>query len=456
MDITAVFDIGKTHKKFLLLDDNFQLITEDSRKIAEIEDEDGFPCDNLDAICEWIHNKINEVNSDGNFKIRRLNFSTYGASLVHLDENDNLLTPLYNYLKPIPQKIEEEFYDKYGPATKFAQETSSPSLGMLNSGLQLFWLKKTKPKTFNRIASSLHFPNYLAMLFHGRKLSDLTSIGCHTALWDFKNNKYHPWVSEEGIINKLPHISSGTVNLTDPNNPDLEVGTGLHDSSAALVPYLLKFKKPFILLSTGTWNICLNPFNNNALTAEDLRHDSLHFFSFLGKPVFANRLFLGNEHDTFNRKLCEYFNKDRNYHKNIKVDKAIIAKLMAKKNGTEDFDLKGYFSNNNSITPLSGDLDPEHFTTFEEAYHDLVLKLVSCQIRSIEHTLSDVDIQDIYISGGFIDNELFTYLLALHFESKNIYQTSLQRASAIGAALVMHERKSEVAKNLIEVKKINP
>ncbi|MEL7006479.1 MAG: hypothetical protein AAFN93_27715, partial [Bacteroidota bacterium] len=141
MDLTAVFDIGKTHKKFLLFDENLETVVEDSIKIDEIEDEDGFPCDDLNAISEWIKTKV-----DTDAKIQKLNFTTYGASLVHLDKNRKPITPLYNYLKPIPPEVQFEFYEKYGPADKFAEETSSPNLGMLNSGLQLFWLKKAKPK----------------------------------------------------------------------------------------------------------------------------------------------------------------------------------------------------------------------------------------------------------------------------------------------------------------------
>ena len=39
----------------------------------------------------------------------------------------------------------------------------------------------------------------------------------------------------------------------------IAVGAGLHDSSAALIPYLSAFREPFILLSPGTWCISLNP-----------------------------------------------------------------------------------------------------------------------------------------------------------------------------------------------------
>ncbi len=456
MEVTAVFDIGKTHKKFLLLDEELQVLIEDSRRISEIEDDDGYPCDDLAAITKWVLDKVETTKAEGKFLIRKLNFSAYGASLVHLDADDQPVTPLYNYLKPYPEELAQEFYEKYGPASRFSVETSSPRLGMLNSGLQLFWLKKQKPEIFNSITTSLHLPNYFAFLFHQKKLSEFTSIGCHTGLWDFGHRQYHQWVEEEKVKSKFPEIVDCRLRFKNSRHPEMEVGCGLHDSSSALIPYLLRFKNPFVLLSTGTWNISLNPFNHEILSAEDLAKDSLHYFSYDGKPVMANRLFLGNEHDLLNRKLSEHFNKGVNYHKIMKPDEALIQELMTKKGCGGSFNLKEYFSHESSITPLNNDFNPQDFATYEEGYHDLLLKLSSCQVQSIEYTFNETDIKDIYITGGFIDNQLFTQLIARHFYKKNIYITSLQRASAVGAALIMQDNGATSYDKLITARKINP
>src|SRR3546814_2315325 len=74
---------------------------------------------------------------------------------------------------------------------------------------------------------------------------DITSIGCHTNMWDFKQNKYHEWLKKEGILDKLAPIvpSDMVVEATFPGN-SYGVGTGLHDSSAALIPYLVSFSEP--------------------------------------------------------------------------------------------------------------------------------------------------------------------------------------------------------------------
>ncbi len=443
MDVTVIFDIGKTHKKFLLFDDQLNIISEHTHKTGELRDDDGDLCDDLRAITSWVRSGLDTVMKSKDFTVKKLNFSTYGASLVHLDGNDRAVTPLYNYLKPLPTTIEDDFYKRYGPREVFSSQVSSPALGMLNSGLQLYWLKQVKPRVYDSIKTSLHLPNYMAYLFHGKKVAELTSIGCHTALWSFQSNGYHPWVQEERVNTKLPAIVNTCTTFPYTGDPAIQVGVGIHDSSAALIPYLVQSQDPFILLSTGTWNIALNPFNDNLLGPLDLEKDSLHYFSFEGKPVMANRLFLGNEHDVWNRKLSEYFNKSITYHRSILPDESIIRHLMDRKGCWSHFDLAKYHKCQNSLSPLGDEVEPTDFTSYEEAYHDLVLKLAACQVQSIGNVQGEVPIENIFITGGFIENRIFTWLLARHFTGKRVFTTSLQRASALGAALVMGNTKEQ-------------
>src|SRR6202035_5980024 len=114
-----------------------------------------------------------------------VNFSAYGASFVHLNQDGRIITPLYNYLKPFPPDLQLEFYEKYGGKAGFSMRTASPVLGNLNSGLQIYRLKYEQPGLFDKIRSSLHLPQYLSWLPTNEIYSDITSIGCHTGLWDF-------------------------------------------------------------------------------------------------------------------------------------------------------------------------------------------------------------------------------------------------------------------------------
>ena len=101
---------------------------------------------------------------------------------------------------------------------------------------------------------------------------------------------------------------------------------GLHDSSAALIPYQVSFNEPFILLSTGTWCISLNVFNHTRLTNTELNQDCLCYLSYEGKPVKASRLFAGYEHEQQTKKLAEYFIKPPDYYKTMPCDAGIFKK----------------------------------------------------------------------------------------------------------------------------------
>ena len=180
--------------------------------LPETKDEDGDTCEDLDLLNSWIRGSLIKPEQAGDIEIRAINFSAYGASFVYIGENEKPVTPLYSYLKSYPEKIKRQFYDQYGGEKTFSMLTASPVLGSLNSGMQLYRLKYEDPEKFSRIRYALHLPQYLSWLLTRKACSDITSIGCHTNLWNFSKNYYHEWVYREAIMDKLAPIqSSGMV-----------------------------------------------------------------------------------------------------------------------------------------------------------------------------------------------------------------------------------------------------
>ena len=225
---------------------------------------------------------FNRILEAKEYNVKAINFSTYGASFVHLDEHGEVLTPLYNYTKPLDADISDQFYEQYGPELEFTRKTGSAKSGMLNSGLQLYWLKNKRPEIFKKIKYSLHFPQYLSYIFTGIPVSEYTSIGCHTALWDYDKKDYHEWVYQENIHKILPPIVSTETSINmNYNGKRIKIGVGIHDSSSALLPYVRSVKKPFVLVSTGTWSVSLNPFADYRF--EQRKHQSKLY------QLYANR-----------------------------------------------------------------------------------------------------------------------------------------------------------------------
>src|SRR5215467_3140002 len=207
--VIAIFDVGKTNKKIILFDESYQVLNETSIQFDEISDEDGFPCEDLDVLTNWLLQSLQNILANEHYELRAVNFAAYGASLVHLDKLNKPITALYNYLKPYPEFLKDQFYNSYGGENSFSKQTASPALGSLNSGMQIYRLKYEQPGIFNKIHCSLHLPQYLSFIVSKRLSTDITSVGCHTNLWDFEKNSYHDWVKKENILEKFAAMHPG-------------------------------------------------------------------------------------------------------------------------------------------------------------------------------------------------------------------------------------------------------
>ena len=463
--VIAIFDIGKTNKKLFLIDEQYHIVLEKTEQFAETTDEDGEPCEDLAKLTNWVLTSFQAVLNDNTYNIQAVNFSAYGASFVHLNRGGAPVTPLYNYLKPLSEVLKKQFYEDNGGEAAFSRKSASPVLGNLNSGMQLYRLKYEKPEVFDNIKYSLHLPQYLSYLLTHKTYSDITSIGCHTNLWDFDQNQYADWVRKEGVLEKLsPIFPSDAVVEMQPPTPEgsnqnsklehqnpLKIGVGLHDSSAALIPYLSSFQEPFLLISTGTWCISMNPFNNTSLTDFELENDCLCYMSFQGKPVKAARLFAGFEHEEQTQRIAKHFNLPTDFYKTIYFDPKIIDILRGRNRAI----LRGFIPATVRTASVFGQRALSDLETVEVAYHQLLLDLMAQQVASTRLVLNDeTSVRRIFVDGGFSKNSIYMNLLASQFPEIEVFAASVAQATAIGAALAIHAHWNTQAapSNLIDLK----
>jgi sugar (pentulose or hexulose) kinase len=431
MNVIAVIDIGKTNKKVLLFNEDFDLVLRNSVKFKEIFDEDGDPCDDIDSIEIWIQHEIKKIQEEGRYFIKAINFSTHGASLIYLDKNGKRITPLYNYLKPLDPEEYSNLYEDYGGIEEFSRKTASPAYGMLNTGLQILKLQKEKPIFWNKVVSILHYPQYLSYLFTKEVTADFTSVGAHTATWDFDTMSYHKWVLDSKI--NLPIPKNGKEAITvNVNGQEIAIGKGLHDSSASIIRLLEKEKnKKFILLSTGTWIIAMNPFSKENLTQHQLKNNCLCFMTPDREQVKSSMQFLGKIHEVYVKSLSAHFKVDDKKHLQLEINKKLCMDLI----------------NENSQVYLSDGIDEdykahadllEYFGNYETAYYQLVYEISKKVIKGIE-LISDknVVIKHVYISGGFNKNIILLTFLKLLRSDFIISITDYKNESALGAALMM-------------------
>ncbi len=444
--VIAIFDIGKTNKKFFLFSEQYEIVGEESIQFLEITDEDGFPCDDLQKLTEWIHHIIEKYIQSNKYCIKAINFSGYGASWVHIGDDGKPVAPLYNYLKPFPDDLKNQFYNNYGGEKNISLATASPVLGNLNSGMLLYYLRYKKPVIFDQIKFSLHLPQYLSYLVTEKYFSDITSIGCHTILWNFNQHNYHSWVARENILPKLAPIKSpDSVFSVAIQSNEIQAGIGIHDSSSALIPYLVHSKEPFVLISTGTWCISLHPFNQDPLTEDELDHDCMFYINYKGYPVKTSRLFAGMEHEKQVERLAKHFGLSKEYYKEISYNSSIINVM------NEDAPI--YDSSMQHSVFSFRKLDD--FPDYETAYHQLMFDIIQEQQFSTSLVMKTKPVGKIFVDGGFAHNTVFMHFLANAFPDREVFAAEVSEASAIGAAMAIHKHWNAklIPENMVKLKR---
>ena len=409
-----VFDIGKTNKKWVLFDEQLKLVADCTIQLPETKDEDGFPCENISLLQDWVFEESLAVLKRKDVNVKYINISAYGATIVFLDENDSPCFPVYNYLIPIEAKELMAFRKEFDQENKLEIETGAPLTGMLNTGFQIY--KASQKKNFSKVKTILHLPQYLVFLLHGTLQSETTSIGCHTALWNFDKNDWHQWVGDRNLKNLLPAIVDGKGYIpVGINGKVINIGKGIHDSSAALFPYVSNISEPFILVSTGTWSIVLNPFTKDAYSGKDVNSDVLMYRQPNGSNVRASRLFTGRMFSEQVDLICKKFEVERTVV--LQMEYVLEWQNLCKQN--------------------------EQVHQLEYEVHKLCNELCELHIQAIHKAMGSSDIKSVYVDGGFAQNQIFLKLLKAKLPQFRIFAARKPMGSALGAALVLEVIKPE-------------
>ena len=177
----------------------------------------------------------------------------------------------------------------------------------------------------------------------------------------------------------------------------------------------------------------MTPFNPEPLTAEHLQQDCLAYMSIQQKPVKSSRLFMGHIHDVNLERLNKHFKVDKDAFKKVELDRDLLLAMEEKTCGKRIFFEKGIPEDY-----IDNTADLSQFGSFSEAYHRLMMDLTRLTIDSINLIIAEKDTtKDLYITGGFSKNPIFTDLIAGCFPDKNVYASEVANATSLGAALVM-------------------
>ena len=316
MTHVAVIDIGKTNAKLALVDLGTLKELAVVKRPNTVLPGPPWPHFDVDGIWEFLLDAMADFHQSHG--IDAISITTHGACAALIGHDGKLAAPILDYEHDGPDTTAVA-YDAIRPPF---EETGAPRLPLgLNLGAQLHWQFAEDPELRVRTAAVVTYPQYWGYRLTGAYACDVSSLGCHTDLWNPHTGAFSELVKSLNIAELigtprkcsdvlgtiLPDIAART-NL-DPATP---VYCGIHDSNASLLPHVLRQAEPFSVVSTGTWVIAMTVGGDQ--TNLDPTRDTLINVNSLGYPVPSARFMGGREYDTILRGDAAEYTQDDIMH----------------------------------------------------------------------------------------------------------------------------------------------
>jgi L-fuculokinase len=300
--LVAVLDIGKTNAKLMLVEEGGRTLWSAERPSPAIETPGVAPLSrqlDVAGIEAWMIGQLAEMPEK--HRIRAIVPVAHGAAMVLVGhEGEVLLAPDY----------EDGAYDavlaEYRALRPPFAETLSPSLPAgLNLGTQIFFVQTMLPEIFRRTRSILTYPQYWSWRLSGVAASEVTSLGCHTDLWNPADSGFSSLVLRQGWGPLLPPVQAARARL-GPLAQEIAEATGLpadcavicgiHDSNASYLSHRVARTgaENFSVISSGTWCIILARGADLGQLRE--AEDMLANVDALGEPTATARFMGGREY----------------------------------------------------------------------------------------------------------------------------------------------------------------
>lgn len=299
MSHVAVIDIGKTNAKLALVDlsdlSEVAVITRPNRVLA------GPPYPHFDVEGHWAFLLDGLARFQAEHGIDAISITTHGACAALLDADGALSASILDYEFDGPDETSAA-YDALRPPF---DETGSPRLACgLNIGAQLHWQLSNDPGLKERTKTIVTYPQYWGHRLTGVAATDVTSLGCHTDLWNPHEGRFSSLVDRLEISDKIASARQ-SADILGPILPEIATRTGLpegtpvhcgiHDSNASLLPHILSQTAPFSVVSSGTWTIAMAIGGQPMPLDPD--KDVLINVNAQGTAVPSARFMGGREHD---------------------------------------------------------------------------------------------------------------------------------------------------------------
>ncbi|MDR2553171.1 MAG: carbohydrate kinase [Treponema sp.] len=478
----AVIDIGMTNKKAAVYDDslrqldaryrNFEPVMikteapppwEVSGPAASAE----LPCHDLAGMEAWFIEQLRDFAS--HYPVKALAVSTHGATFVCTGKDGKPSLPCVYYTYEPGEALHRRFYDEFGKPEDLQARTGTPALkAMINPAKGLFFARTVFPEAWKRAAAVLPYPQYWGLRFTGKAGIEATYMGNHTYLWDQVEDRLSSVAEGLGIAGFIPGggaagpVLGKSWDVLGTIGPDVAEQTGLakdaivtlgiHDSNSALLPHFAKKGVAgFVLNSTGTWCVIMNPMDRYGFKPEELGKVVFFNISAFGKPV-KTAIFLGGlEFETWS--TC--FQARHEKKDSPPWDEGLYRSILKEQNcfllpeltpGSGQFpsstariveggrvwtftDIKAAVQGRAGFSVL-----PPSFANYEKLFALLRISLVMQTLTALERTGIGKD-HEIYTEGGFRKDSSYNLLLSSALKDNRVFLTDIAEATALGAAM---------------------
>jgi sugar (pentulose or hexulose) kinase len=447
-----------TNKKVAVYDD--KLIQIDAwyhnfpPRTAESPRGESLPSHDLEAMEDWFTLTLREGAKK--YPVRAIAVTTHGATFVCVGADGKPSLPCIYYTHEPGEDFHRRFYERFGSPELLQERTGTPCLkGMINTAKGIFFAREAFPGALDRSVHLLQYPQYWGYRFTGRTGAEGTYMGCHSYLWDHPGRCLSPVAEGLGVSAIMPRQIGNSWDVLGTVSGDFAAKTGLredtlvtlgiHDSNASLLPHFAKKGETgFVLNSTGTWCVIMNPVLRYGFAPEELGKVVFFNISAFGRPVKTAIFLGGQEFETWSERIMAIHGRqdipgyDRELYRSLLGERKsfLLPELTA---GSGQFPLsRPRVVEDGREYPyggiLSGEGIPPCFRNYERAFALLRISLVMQTLTALERT-GLAPGAEVFTEGGFRKDESYHRLLTAALKNNRVFLTDIAEASALGAAM---------------------
>ena len=446
----AVIDIGMTNKKIAVYDNSLSMLDARYKNfkplvIGDLETHD------LQAMEEWFIAELKELSSQ--YPIKALAVSAHGATFVCIGDNGKNAIPCVYYTYEPGEDFQKRFYGRFGKAEELQARTGTPAFkSMINPAKGIMFAQEQFGSDFKNVTAILPYPQYWGFRFSGKMGVESTYMGNHTYLWDHLDNTFSSVAHGLGITSLIPGKlykpwdKLGTISPEFSGKTGLSENTivtmGIHDSNSSLLPHFAKKgNRGFILNSTGTWCVIMNPVENYGFAPDELGKVVFYNISAFGKPI-KTAIFLGGlEFETWSARLLKQHGRkdfptwnEELYRSILKEKRLFLLPELTPGSGQFPSSRARIVEDGKNYYFDSADFKAPCFNDFDRCFAALRLSLVMQTLTALERAGMQAG-YEVYTEGGFRKDKPYNYLLSSALDCNKVFITDISEATALGAAM---------------------